>query len=75
VLEKDKGLHLQIVCKIYISSLVTLNKLHEMPQDVELNNVTRIFYEHKNHDSKLKEKRKITTCSRGGGKEAIIFTQ
>jgi hypothetical protein len=46
-----------------------------MPQVVELNNVTRIFYEHKNHDSKLKEKRKITTCSRGGGKEAIIFTQ
>jgi hypothetical protein len=29
VLEKEKGLHLQIVCKIYISSLVTLNKLHE----------------------------------------------
>jgi hypothetical protein len=29
VLEKDKGLHLQIAYKIYISSLVTLNKLHE----------------------------------------------
>ncbi len=29
MLEKDKGLHLQIAYKIYISSLVTLNKLHE----------------------------------------------
>jgi hypothetical protein len=51
-------LHLQIICKIYISSLVTLNKT--------IKNSLGWFQVARN--------RKRRTCSRVGKKEVIIFT-